>query len=141
MTFYQDSGYNVFYVRTIRKGYQRISFDSLDLQCWIPGNCQGILIDEVTANDGNACLDLCKANEDCLWFTFNLEDNACVFLEDCQDVDLGCINCLSGERQCSSQKEGKVSWHDCHLALSQRVFHCFYLAQQQQKVYRYPIVN
>ncbi len=81
----------------------------IDLQCWIPGNCQGILIDEGTTADGNSCLDLCKANDDCVWFTFNPADESCVFLEDCQEVNEDCTDCLSGQRQCSAQKEGKLA--------------------------------
>ncbi len=79
----------------------------LDLQCWIAGNCQGTPIDEESTADGNSCLDLCKANSDCLWFTFNPADESCLLLEDCQDIDDSCIDCLSGQRQCSAQKEGK----------------------------------
>ncbi len=80
----------------------------IDLECWIQGNCQGILIDEVTAADSNACLDFCMANDECLWFTYNPDNQECVLLEDCQEVDLDCTNCLSGQRQCSAQKDGKL---------------------------------
>ncbi len=80
----------------------------LDLQCWIPGNCQGILIDEVEAVDESTCLNLCKANDSCLWFSHNVADDACVLLEDCQNFDVNCVNCLSGQKQCLPQKEGKI---------------------------------
>ncbi len=83
--------------------------DFLDLQCWIEGNCQGILIDEGTTTDGNSCLHHCKANDDCLWFTFNPADDSCLLLENCQVIDDNCINCLSGQRQCSGREEGNYS--------------------------------
>ncbi len=76
----------------------------LDLQCWVQGRCQGVLIDEVPVLTGNDCMDLCKADSNCLWFTYNSLDNACTLLQDCQQLDPACGSCLTGQRQCSAQK-------------------------------------
>ncbi len=78
-----------------------------DLPCWVTGLCEGIVVDVTISEDGNSCMDLCIQNDDCLWFTYDSSDNACLLLEDCQQLDSTCDSCLSGHRLCPAQQEGK----------------------------------
>ncbi len=50
-----------------------------------------------------ACLELCRGDPDCLWFTYKGEDDMCTLLESCEDVDKDCENCVSGQKQCADR--------------------------------------
>ncbi len=68
------------------------------------GNCQGILIDDVIAENGNNCLEVCQETDNCLWFSYNSLDTACYLLEDCQQLDTSCDTCISGQSVCAPNK-------------------------------------
>ncbi len=94
-------------------------FSFLDLQCWVPGRCQGIYLDEASTDNSNSCLDLCQANEECQWFTY--DDGSCLLLGDCQQVDTSCPHCISGQRQCSEHEgifvHNWVLYRSTHLVI------------------------
>ncbi len=79
----------------------RSHFIFLDLQCWVQGSCQGILIDNIAAENDNNCLEVCQETDNCLWFTYNRLDGACLLLEDCQQLDMSCDTCVSGQSVCA----------------------------------------
>ncbi len=75
----------------------------LDLQCWVQGSCQGILVDDTASDSGNDCLEICQDTENCSWFTYDSVEGDCILLEDCQQLDTTCVTCSSGQRSCSDQ--------------------------------------
>ncbi len=57
------------------------------------------LIHEV--EDVDACLELCKVEKDCEYFTFFEVDNSCLMLANCVTFSTDtCTDCYSGDRNC-----------------------------------------
>ncbi len=55
------------------------------------------------------CLNLCKNDGDCSWFSFDPQRNVCFLFKDCPSLDEACQDCVSGEKGCSPDaKKGKV---------------------------------
>jgi hypothetical protein len=53
------------------------------------------------APNPKVCLDLCRSNTDCNWFSFSPVDKSCHFLKNCALLDLEiCQDCKSGQRNC-----------------------------------------
>ncbi len=75
----------------------------IGLQCWVPGICQDILIDNTASDSDNDCLGLCQETDNCLWFTYDSEDGDCMLFQDCQQLDTTCETCVSGQRECSAK--------------------------------------
>ncbi len=75
-----------------------------DLTCWVLGECDGILLDEVAVETSQECSDACKASSECQWFTFDAHASVCVLLENCPYFETGCTTCVSGQKQCSDRK-------------------------------------
>ena len=75
-----------------------------DLQCFLPGECtNGTLLTAQASTNEYECLDLCKSQPNCTWFTFNPESNACLLYENCDSMDEAlCSVCLSGQMECSA---------------------------------------
>ena len=71
-------------------------------QCFQSGECRDSLTVGVSiTTDEFACLDLCKENLECKWFTFFTLTNLCLLFEDCQVLDEEiCPECLSGQHFC-----------------------------------------
>ena len=74
-----------------------------DLQCFLPGECtNSTLLSFQTTTDQYECLDICKSQANCTWFTFKLETKVCLLFETCGNVDATlCPQCVSGQRECS----------------------------------------
>ena len=74
-----------------------------DLQCFLPGECtNSTLLSFQTTTDQYECLDNCKSQANCTWFTFKLETKVCLLFETCGNVDATlCPQCVSGQRECS----------------------------------------
>ena len=71
-------------------------------QCFQSGKCMdSVTVGVATATDEFACLDLCKANQECLWFTYSTLTNLCLLFKDCLVLDEEtCPECLTGEQDC-----------------------------------------
>ncbi len=78
---------------------------TLDLECWVDGLCNGVLVGETFGLDSNGCLGECQANDDCLWFTHDSDGDICLMFQDCQAFDTSCDTCLSSQTQCSPLEE------------------------------------
>ena len=74
-----------------------------DLQCFLPGECtNSTLLSFQTTTDQYECLNICKSQAKCTWFTFKLETKVCLLFETCGNVDATlCPQCVSGQRECS----------------------------------------
>ena len=71
--------------------------------CSVGGTCQGYLLAPVDiAESAEDCLDLCQAERDCAWFSFNSKLKFCYLFLSCSDflVD-GRDDWVSGEVACS----------------------------------------
>ena len=69
--------------------------------CFEPGECFGSFIKSFNAITANECLDECKKDADCNYFSFN-EDRHCTLTRDCVLVDDTCstLGCLYGRVEC-----------------------------------------
>lgn len=77
-----------------------------ELQCFVPGECVGAqFVGRTSADDVNKCLNDCKGNSTCSWFTFFGSGN-CILFQDCPAIEPLQPDCVSGQRQC---QEGTVS--------------------------------
>jgi hypothetical protein len=78
-------------------------------QCWIQGRCLGNLLGLEPVSTKEECLELCKSTKGCNWFT--IKDmgsfSYCTILHDCPKLDENCSNCISGERRCQQETNGK----------------------------------
>ena len=80
-----------------------------DLQCWVPGSCQGDVIDSHPVAGEESCLDACKDESDCSWFTYDDSNGLCLLLANCEAVDPdACPTCWSGQVQCG-ERRGKAT--------------------------------
>ena len=53
----------------------------------------------MVANE-DECLNLCKDDSSCAWFTYFRAPSECVLYFDCPMIDETCEDCVSGERSC-----------------------------------------
>ena len=51
------------------------------------------------------CLDSCKRNTNCQWFTYDLTTKICLLMASCDTVDESCEDCFSGEARCNDGKQ------------------------------------
>ncbi len=73
----------------------------LGLQCWIPGQCNGAFVDQISAETSQQCLEACQDNQLCQWFTHDSDDSVCILLETCLVLESECLTCISGQNLCS----------------------------------------
>ena len=73
----------------------------VQLLCNQQGFCNGHIDGEPEfLPDEEACLDKCKADANCEWYSYNKNTGACTLLRDCPFLDLTCTECSSGQRDC-----------------------------------------
>lgn len=73
-------------------------------QCNVDGCCQGTSIQFIITDSAGKCLDACKDDSECRWFSYQTENRVCSLLKDCnswQHENEGV--CVSGESQCDAQ--------------------------------------
>ena len=75
-------------------------------ECWIPGECTGVLDHFEAAQSKEECLGLCKSMIGCGWFTFREPSSPCFLFKDCPSIDETCDSCISGERRCKQSPKG-----------------------------------
>jgi len=73
-----------------------------DPQCFIEGRCiESQHVDVQISKNEIECLEICKSNERCNWFSFKPESNFCDLLDNCtqlEDTNLF----ISGSRNCKA---------------------------------------
>jgi hypothetical protein len=63
--------------------------------------CHGTLISNNGYTiDAEECLVECINVPDCNYFSYDDSLNMCALLEDCTDVDMECVDCVYGQREC-----------------------------------------
>ncbi len=71
--------------------------------CFVQGECIGNTFFLTEAEDLEECLQDCKDNLGCRWFTFHsfkTPKSMCILYYDCPTLDMTCDTCISGERRC-----------------------------------------
>ncbi len=71
-------------------------------QCFEEGECtQSLFVGEYPAEDAQTCLELCRENTDCEYFTYYGDESQCVNFGNCVVFsDDTCSNCVSGASTC-----------------------------------------
>ena len=90
--------------------------------CNEPGQCTNSTIITITqALSALECLNDCKAQPGCNFYTFNPElDNLCELFDECENLTTaGCTECVSGNVNCSGVQCGlmglcQVGQNTCH---------------------------
>ena len=92
------------------KWYQTICMKKYSWVHFISGYCFGSNLGVAVASSADECLERCRANPSCQWFTFNSLNGACSLTADCQWLDLTCgQDCTHGMRSCpKSGEEGMI---------------------------------
>ena len=83
-------------------------------QCWVQGQCKGNMIHFEEASTQEECLEICKKEEGCKWFTYynrTRVGQSCVLFHDCPVLQDDCDGCVSGEKRCETASQG-VLWQD-----------------------------
>ena len=73
------------------------------LVCNEVGYCSGgDFVDFQTSFSADECLDLCKVNTNCSWFSYKDNDNTCLLTKNCPSQDPACqdISCIYGQGEC-----------------------------------------
>ena len=70
--------------------------------CFLSGRCDGTLLYFAVAENPDECLDACKSDPECSYFSFDSSDNFCILTTNCQTVD-ECDTCVYGNRGCENQ--------------------------------------
>lgn len=73
-----------------------------DLVCNQPGICQGPQIDHEVVNNVDECIEFCRSNDNCQWYTFFPDTGTCSLTDNCVDLDDECEECITGQKHCSS---------------------------------------
>jgi hypothetical protein len=76
----------------------------LEPECGIVGQCLGLLDYLSGVINEDECLDRCKYNSKCTWYTFETQTNICEEFRNCPQIDETCSTCISGERNCDTSK-------------------------------------
>ena len=83
-------------------GEDKVSAQTIDFQCLITGECQnGQHLDLKYSYNEFDCLEICKNNPLCTWFTFYPTSETCHLSVGCANVDKAqCPLCVSGQTEC-----------------------------------------
>ena len=55
--------------------------------CWVEGQCEGRFLHLGQSDTKEDCLNLCKNNPECQWFTWDSRDEACLLFRDCPSIN------------------------------------------------------
>ena len=69
-------------------------------ECNTSGQCVGTVIGSTDEEDKDSCIKACKRILGCEWFTYNLQDQICTLMKDCNSLNEKCQHCLSGLQYC-----------------------------------------
>ena len=86
-----------------------------DIQCFITGECQNDQhLDIKYSHDEYDCLEICKNNPLCTWFTFYPVSETCHLSVGCGSVDATqCPLCVSGQTECSAPEPACMMAGQC----------------------------
>ena len=73
------------------------------ITCNVEGGCVGPLLGgEYVEGSAADCADLCAGVLGCLWWTYHGKNSLCTFYSSCEEINLNCDSCLTGEAGCGS---------------------------------------
>ena len=75
-------------------------------ECHQPHKCQGDFVDSFKMSHLEECIEACKDNADCHFYTFEKASDHCVLYEECPDT-IDCNMCASGAKYCSRGYHGQ----------------------------------
>ena len=78
--------------------FQLATIEAVD--CWVPGRCEGYLVDLSMTSNQEDCLAHCKDLSNCKWFTYDEAHRSCAIFSACTKWDGSCTTCISGEQEC-----------------------------------------
>jgi len=71
--------------------------------CGEIGACIGTEILSIDVFDEYFCKEQCRNTRGCRWYTYHTENNHCILMETCNDIDIGnCPKCSSSHMVCGS---------------------------------------
>ena len=71
--------------------------------CRVVSYCEGLFAGTEQAVSVNDCLERCQARENCNWYVYEFNSQACIFNRDCEVWDFSQKTSISGQSNCSSQ--------------------------------------
>ncbi len=82
-----------------------------DIECFTHGECtQSLFVGQWPAVDAQDCLEICQDHAGCQFFTHYGQDDACLGLANCVELDdKSCLECYSGNRTCPGKYYGKCT--------------------------------
>ncbi len=87
------------------------SGQSNNANCSLAGQClESLFITEATTANAQGCLEECKENQACQWFTYKPANDVCDLFKTCGYVsNENCPDCLSGQKECDSVYKCNIS--------------------------------
>ncbi len=82
--------------------FRRLIFTE-DIECFADGECtQSLFIGQWPAADAQECLEICRDEDECTFFTYyGQDDDICMGLANCVVLDdKTCTDCYSGNSTC-----------------------------------------
>ena len=79
-------------------------------QLYCKGLCLGSVSGILVTDSSLECGEECRANQDCLWFSYDTSDKVCTLTEDCAFIDETCVTCSHSERPCVSEPHVPGTW-------------------------------
>jgi hypothetical protein len=84
----------------------QVDCDLQPARCNIIGQCLGSILGTTTTETKDNCLKQCQDNDDCRWFTFEIDTNFCQHFLNCPSLDETAKTYISGERTCATDNQG-----------------------------------
>ena len=79
---------------------------SPEMKCDMTGSCYGIPFARTNmSKNPDECLELCKVDTICKWFTFESTNQTCNLFRECNSL-VGCDTCTSGNSKCGTTERG-----------------------------------
>ena len=70
-------------------------------ECFASGECNdSVFVGEYQAVDSQGCLEQCREDQLCLYFTYYEDEENCLGFADCVNFEEDCESCYSGEVTC-----------------------------------------
>ncbi len=82
-----------------------------DLVCWMPGTCSsGTEIATFGVDNSDQCLQECRSEPDCDWFSYDTSNNLCyLYTGECNPAASECDTCYSSQKYCYRRLKSKAT--------------------------------
>ena len=80
---------------------------TVPIVCEEPGECIDIVVGAMEVSDVDNCIQACRDNLNCRFWTLDPDQGYCVLFSGCKDVDNStCPSCIYGEADCPIYNTG-----------------------------------